>query len=110
MFHGSPFRLNEYIGRNPFDDILGSVRYTNEEVQYTDPFLEMRQMEESWNKNMEDEFNPGWINALDEIMMEWFNKYSNGFMCFGRNPHLFGSDRHTIFCGFTSILWIAHIV
>ena len=56
---------------------------------------------------MEDKLNPRYINFLDESMMEWFNKYSTGFMFVGRNPHPFGNDRHTICCGLTSIIWIA---
>ena len=50
---------------------------------------------------MEDEFNPGWINVLDKNTMEWFNKYSPGFICVGKNPHPFGNERHTFFCGLT---------
>ena len=67
MFHGSHFRLNEYINCNRFDDILGALRYTSEEVQYADPFLEMIHMEELWNKNMEEKFNPGWINFMGKL-------------------------------------------
>ena len=33
-----------------------------------------------------------------------------GFMCFGRKPHHFVNERHTIFCGLTSILWREQIV
>ena len=51
-----------------------------------------------------------WINVLDEIMMEWFNKYAHGFMCVGRKPDPFGNERHTICCGFTRILWRVQIV
>ena len=61
-------------------------------------------MEELWNKNKEDEVKPGWINVLEKIIMEWFNKYSPGFMCVVRKPHLIGNERHTISCGLTSIL------
>ena len=61
-------------------------------------------MEESWNKNIEDKFNPVQINVLDKINMEWFNKYYPDLLCVGRKPHTFSNDRHTICCGFTSIL------
>ena len=40
---------------------------------------------------------------MDESMMGWFNKYSPGFMCVGRNPHLFGNERHILFFGLVSI-------
>ena len=73
IFHGSHFLLNEYISRNSFDDILGALRYTNEEVHYTDTFLKMRQMEKLWNKNMEGKLNPGWINVMDKSIKGLFN-------------------------------------
>ena len=59
---------------------------------------------------MADEFNPFWINVLDESIMEWFNKYAPGFMCVVHYPHPFVNERQTIFCGVTSILWRAQIV
>ena len=58
---------------------------------------------------MAEEFNPSWINVLDESMMEWFNKYAPQFMCVGSKPHTFGNERHTICCGLTSIFWRSHI-
>ena len=70
----------------------------------------MRQLEEAWNQNMAQQFLPSWINVLDESMMEWFNKWSPGFMCVSRKPDPFGNERHTFFCALTSILWRAHIV
>ena len=48
-------------------------------------------MEEFCNKNMEDEFNPGWINVLDKSMIGFFNNYSTSFMCVGGKPHPFGN-------------------
>ena len=59
---------------------------------------------------MAEEFNTSWINALDESMMEWFNKYVNGFMYVGRKSHPLGNERHTICCGLLSILWRSQIV
>ena len=59
---------------------------------------------------MYGDFSPSWINLLDKIMIEWFNKYAPGFMCVGRKPHSFGYEKHIICCGLTSILWRAHIV
>ena len=47
---------------------------------------------------------------MDESMMGWFNKYSPGFMCVGRNPHLFGNERHILFFGLVSILWREQLV
>ena len=48
-------------------------------------------MEEAWNMNMAEEFNPSWINVLDESRMELFNKYAPRFMCVGVKPHPFNN-------------------
>ena len=69
----------------------------------------MRQMEEACNLNMAEEFNPSWINVIDEIMTIWFNEYATGFICVGRKPHPFGNEIHTVCCGLTSILRRYHI-
>ena len=42
--------------------------------------------------------------------MEWFNKWSPGFMCVECKPYPFGNKRHTICCSLTSILWRSHTV
>ena len=52
-------------------------------------FFHTHQMEEAWNMNMAEEFNPSWINVLDKSMTEWFKKYVPGFMCDGHKPHPF---------------------
>ena len=53
---------------------------------------------------MAGDFNPSWINVLDELMMEWLNKYAPRFMCVGHKHHNFGNESHTICCGLTPIL------
>jgi Transposase IS4 len=111
--HGAPFRFNEYMSRNRFEDILQNLVYTNRTppAGYVDRFFQMRQMEEAWNKNMADQFDPSWINCLDESMMEWLNQFTcPGFMCVGRKPHPFGNERHTICCALSTIMWHAEIV
>jgi Transposase IS4 len=52
MEGGAPFRFNDYMTRNRFNDILQSLEYTNRTAPttYKDPFFLMRQMEEAWNK------------------------------------------------------------
>ena len=59
---------------------------------------------------MAGQLNPSWIDVIDKIMMEGFNKYAPGFMCVGHKPHTLGNERHTIYCGLTSILWRSQIV
>ena len=106
----APFRLNSIMSRNRFDSILSAISFTNREVPYEDGFLQMFQLEEAWNHNMDQQFVPSCINVLDDSVMEWFNKWSPGFMCVGRKPHPFGNERHTIFCALASILWRAQIM
>ena len=69
----------------------------------------MSQMEESWNKNMADQFNPSWDNFLDKIIMDWYNNFYPEFMFVVQKPYPFGNERHTICCGINSILCKAHI-
>ena len=60
--------------------------------------------------NTTQEFNLSWINVLDKIMMEWFNKYPPVSMYVGRKTHPFGDERNNICCDLTSILWRKWIV
>ena len=108
---GAPFRLNNYMSRTRFDGILVSIRYIDQKViGYQDGFVHTRKIEEAWNLNMAEQFNPQWINVLDESMMECFGKYAPRFMFVGRKPHHFVNERHTICCGLTFVLWIYQIV
>ena len=80
------------MSRKSLEGILSSLRYTDiKDVEYNNGLFHMRQMEEAWNMNMAEEFNPSLINVLDESMMEWFKKYAPIFMCVGRKPHSFGN-------------------
>ena len=51
----------------------------------------MRQWDEAWNKNTEDEFITSWVSVLDKSMIEWLNKYCPGFKCDGCKPHPVGN-------------------
>ena len=54
-----PFRLNKYMSSNRFEEILGSLRYrVQNDVGYCNGFFHMRKVEEAWNLNMAEEFNP----------------------------------------------------
>ena len=83
---GAPFRLNYYMNRNRFENILSLLQHTDQASEYEDRFNIMGQWEETCNKNIEDEFSPSWVSVLDKSMMEWLNKYCPGFMCVGRKP------------------------
>ena len=110
MAEGAPFRINRIMSCNRFDYIFSALRFTNREFPYKDGFFQMRQFEEAWNHNMAQQFLPSWINVLDESMIEWFNKWAPGFMCFSRKPRTFDNEQHAICCALISILWRIHIV
>ena len=98
------------MSRNNFQQILTSLQHTDQARKYKHGFHIMRQWDEAWNKNTEDEFITSWVSVLDKSMIEWLNKYCPGFLCVGRKPHPFCNERHTISCALTSILFRALIV
>ena len=59
MSRGAPFRINKYMSRNRFEEILGFISYTYQKgVEYYDGFFHMHKMKEAWNLHMAEEFNP----------------------------------------------------
>ena len=111
-FKGAPWRLNDIMSRKRFDAILRAIYYTNNAPPpYSDRFWEVRQMLEMWNKNMEQQFTPSWVNCLDESMSVWTNKYTcPGWMFVPRKPHPFGNEYHTVCCSLSGILWGLELV
>ena len=80
--------------------IFLSLCYNNiYDVEYG--FFNIYEMEQAWNMNIDDEFNPLWINILYKIMMEWIKSYARAFMCLGRKPLPFVNERNATFCGLT---------
>ena len=70
MSEGVPFRLNKYMSGTRFEVIISSLCYTDrDDVEYNNGFFQMCQMEEAWNRNITDEFNPSWINVLGESII-----------------------------------------
>ena len=64
---GTLFIIHTYISRTRFEVTLGYICYTDQkDVEYYYGFFHMRKMEEEWNLNTNEEFNPSWINVLDE--------------------------------------------
>lgn len=112
IFSGAPFRVNELMSRNRFEDILYSLDYTlNDPPAYLDRFFYIRDLQDAWNKNMHDNFSPGWACCLDESMMEWTSKYTcPGFMFVPRKPHPFGNEWHSICCGISGIMFAVELV
>jgi hypothetical protein len=112
MYSTAPYRFNDIMSRNRFEDILSSLSYTNRDPPgYRDPFWEVRQCIECWNANMSDVFVPGWISCLDESMSKWMNDNTcPGFMFVPRKPWPFGNEFHTIACGVSGILYAMELV
>jgi len=111
-FKGAPFRVNDLMSRDRFDDILGALTYNSTaRPAYQDKFWEIRDLIEAWNDNMEEQFEPSWISCLDESMSKWINQYTcPGFVFCPRKPWPFGNEYHTIACGESVILWRVEMV
>jgi hypothetical protein len=109
---GAPFRLNNLMSRNRFDDILNNMVFTNVvPPAYKDRFHHVRQMIECWNANIQENFNPGWTTCLDESMSTWSNQYTcPGFMFVPRKPWPFGNEYHSICCGLSGIMFGVELV
>lgn len=107
LANGSPFRLNEFMSRNRFNDIIDALSFTDEKAPtYRDKFWEVRKMISLWNENMADVFIPSWITCLDESMSIWCNRWTcPGWVFCPRKPHAFGNEYHDIACGMSNILF-----
>ena len=112
---GAPFRLNEYMSRNRFEQIsLFTLKYTiNERPSYIDRFHEICQMISTlWNENIRNVFQSSWIACLDESMSIWFNRWTCprwiSVPC--KKPHPFGNEYHSICCGVTGIMFRVDLV
>ena len=107
MFEGAPFRLTRYMSRNCFEEILLAISYTNKcPPQMLDKFWEIRKLIDAWNDNMEAEFSPSWINAIDESMSKWLNEFMcPGFMYVPQKPWPFGNEYQDAGCCLSDILW-----
>ena len=109
---GAPFRLNDLMSSNRFEDIIKNLTFTNRQPPaFKDKFWEIRQMVEEWNNTMRDVFIPGWISCLDESMSIWYNKWTcPGYVFCPRKPHPFGNEYHSICCGLCGILFRVEMV
>ena len=112
QFEGAPIRLNQYMSRNRFEEILRSINYTDlEPPPFKDPFHPVRQMIEAWNNNMSKNFKSSWINTLDESMSFWSNRFTcPGYMFVPRKPWPFGNEYHSTCCGISGIMFAVELV
>ena len=102
MFSGAPFRLNEFMMKHRFLEIMAGIVFTDvlspmlDQGGFVDRFHDFRKLIDAWNDHMVSEYNPLWLNCLDESMNLWLSKFCPGFMCIPRKPHPFGNEYHTI--------------
>ena len=60
---------------------------------------------------MSSQFNPGWLNCLDESMSVWTNKFMHPRLMFvPRKPWPFGNEYHTVCCCTSGIMWGIELV
>jgi hypothetical protein len=111
-WEGAPFRLNEFMSKKRFDDIVQSLRFTHvEPPPYRDKFHQIRQMIAMWNTHMMDVFVASWVSCLDESMSVWTRKWTcPGFMFVPRKPHPMGNEYHSICCGLSGIMYAIELV
>ena len=60
VFGGAPFRLNAYMSRSRFDQIMHTLRYTDKEATlfFLDCFHEVRQMIDALNDHYSKGYTP----------------------------------------------------
>jgi hypothetical protein len=99
MFSGAPFCLNEFTMKHRFKEISEALMFTDvrpptmAQGRFVDCFHDVRKLIDAWNDHMAAEYNPSWLNCLDESTMNsWLSKFCPGFMCVPRKPHPFGND------------------
>ena len=109
---GAPFRLNDLMSSNRFEEIIQALSYTsNDPPSYVDRIWEVREMIKAWNDNMAAVFTCGWITCLDESMSIWNNKWTcPGWIFCPRKPHPIGNEYHSICCGLSSIMFAIELV
>ncbi len=90
MFDGVSFRLNAYMSRNRFREIMQALWYTDKAkpLFFIDQFHEVRQMIDSFNNHYENRYRPLWLSCIDESMSTWLH-----VPC---KPHPFGNEYHSI--------------
>ena len=112
VVNGAPYRLNQWMHRDRFNDILSALAFTNENPPtWKDKFWEVRQMIAAWNTHMTEIFQSSWVSCLDESMSIWSNRWTcPGWMFVPRKPHPFGNEYHSICCGVSRLMFGIELV
>ena len=97
---GSHIHLNPIISERQLGNITHAISYTNHKMmEYEDPFLQHRQMEEGQNSNTMENFDSSWVSVLDEFIWDLINRYIfTGCMFVLYKPHPFRKEYHTNVC------------
>ena len=111
-YNGAPWRYNEVMSRQRFENITSALSFTDLPAPaYKDRFWEVRQLQDEWNKNMDEHFASSWISVLDESMSKWLNEYTcPGFMCVPRKPWPLGNEWHSICCAKSGVMYRVELV
>lgn len=106
-----PFKYNHIMSKHHFDEIMQELKYTQfDPPEYCNGFWEIRELQDAWNLNMQEEFSPDWLLCLDESMSKWINKWTcPGQMVVPRKPWSFGNKYNTIACSICGILYQAEM-
>ena len=84
MFLGAPFRLNEFMTKRRFLEIMAGIVFTDvppptlAQGGFIDRFHDIRKLIDAWNDHMAGEYNPSWLNCLNESMNLWLSKFCPG--------------------------------
>ena len=107
IYEGAPCWLGMYMSCTHFEEILSSIHYTDESPPILlDVFWEIWCLIVAWNKIVDENFIPSWINASDESMSKWLNEYTSpGVLFVPFKRWKFGNEYHDVGCGLSNIIW-----
>ncbi len=87
----------EFMTKRHFLEITAGIVFTDvplptlDQGGFLNRFHDVRKLIDMWNAHLASEYNPSWINCLDESMNSWPSKFCPGFMCVPHKPHPFGN-------------------
>ncbi|KAL7468866.1 hypothetical protein ACHAXS_012884 [Conticribra weissflogii] len=85
------------MAKGRFLQLTGAMTYTNNQPpNFEDKFFDVRQIINAFNMHYESNYNPSWLNCLDESMSSWLNQHCPGFMYVPCKPHPSRKKYHSI--------------
>ncbi len=96
---------------NRFKDILSNIQlYNNPHPNYHNRSWMIHPLIQAFNDQMEECFNPSWLNCLDESMVAFLNKHCPNWVRIKRKPHPLENEYHTIACCLSKIIFCMELV